>query len=56
MIKDVRQALERKRYTAEEIELLLNSFTELLGKLRKEALWRRLAYRCAIHRRLHGRS
>ena len=56
MIKDVRRALERKGYTADEIELLLSSFTELLGKLKKDALWKRLAYRCAIHRRLHRRG
>ena len=36
MIKDVRRALKRKGYTADEIELLLTSFTELLDKLRKE--------------------
>jgi SOS response regulatory protein OraA/RecX len=37
MIKKIRQALARKGYTADEIELLLKSFTELLDKLRKEA-------------------
>ena len=37
MIKNMRQALERKGYTAHEIELLLSSFTELLDKLRNEA-------------------
>jgi hypothetical protein len=37
MIKDMRRALEKKGYTVDEIELLLNSFAELLGKLRKEA-------------------
>ena len=36
MIKKIRQALDRKGYTADEIELLLESFTELLDKLRKE--------------------
>jgi hypothetical protein len=56
MIKEVRLALERKGYTADEINLLLKSFTELLDKLTKEAIWRRLAYRCAVHRRIHRRS
>jgi hypothetical protein len=37
MIKKLRQALNRKGYTVDEIELLLKSFTELLDKLRKEA-------------------
>ena len=37
MIKKLRQALNRKGYTADEIERLLKSFTELLDKLRKEA-------------------
>jgi hypothetical protein len=37
MIKKIRQALDRRGYTADEIELLLKSFTELLDKLRKEA-------------------
>ena len=37
MIKKLRQALNRKGYTADEIELLLQSFTELVDKLRKEA-------------------
>jgi hypothetical protein len=37
MIKKIREALDRKGYTADEIELLLKSFTELLDKLRKEA-------------------
>jgi hypothetical protein len=37
MIKKMRQALDRKGYTADEVDLLLNSFTELLGKLRNEA-------------------
>jgi hypothetical protein len=52
MITEVRQALRKKGYTADEIELLLNSLTELRDKLRNEALWKRLAYRCRIHRRL----
>jgi hypothetical protein len=56
MIKDKRQALKKKGYTADEIELLLNSLTELLDKLRMEALWKRLAYRCAVHRRIRCRS
>jgi hypothetical protein len=37
MIKKIHQALDRKGYTADEIELLLKSFTELLDELRKEA-------------------
>jgi hypothetical protein len=37
MINEIRQALKKKGYTVDEIELLLNSFAELLGKLRKEA-------------------
>jgi len=37
MIKDVRQTLERKGYTADEINMLLKSFTELLDALMKEA-------------------
>jgi SOS response regulatory protein OraA/RecX len=37
MLKKIRQALVRKGYTADEIELLLKSFTELLDKLRKKA-------------------
>jgi len=37
MIKEMRQALKRKGYTAEETELLLKSLTELLDKLRQEA-------------------
>jgi hypothetical protein len=37
MIKEIRQALEKKGYTVDEIELLVKSFTELLGNLRKEA-------------------
>jgi hypothetical protein len=36
MIKKMRRALETKGYTADEIELLLKSLTELLDKLRKE--------------------
>jgi hypothetical protein len=56
MIKDVRRALEKRGYTADEIEVLLKSFTELLGKLRTQALWKLLAYRCTIHRRLHRRG
>jgi hypothetical protein len=56
MIKDVRRALETKGYTADEIELLLKSFTELHDKLRNEALWNRFAYRCTIHRRIRRRS
>jgi hypothetical protein len=37
MIKEMRQALKRKGYTAEETKLLLKSLTGLLDKLRKEA-------------------
>jgi hypothetical protein len=37
MIKEIRQALEKKGYTVDEIELLVKSFNELLGNLRKEA-------------------
>jgi len=37
MTKKLRQALDRKGYTADEIELLLSSFTDLRDKLRKEA-------------------
>jgi hypothetical protein len=51
MINKVRLALERKGYTVGEIDLLLKSFTQLLDKLTKEAVWKRFAYRCAIHRR-----
>jgi len=35
-MKEIRQALKKKGYTVDEIELLLKSYTELLGKLRKE--------------------
>ena len=56
MIEDVRRTLERKGYTADEINMLLKSFTELLDKLTKEAIWKRLAYRCAVHRRIHRRT
>jgi len=45
MIKDVRQTLEMKGYTADEIDVLLKSFTELLDTLRKEATRRRFASR-----------
>jgi hypothetical protein len=38
MIMKMRQALGKKGYTADEIELLLKSFTELFDRLRKEAL------------------
>jgi len=34
MIKDVRQTLEMKGYTADEIDVLLKSFTELLVRRR----------------------
>jgi hypothetical protein len=37
MIKKMRQALEKRGYTAEETALLLKALTELLDKLRKEA-------------------
>jgi hypothetical protein len=37
MAKKTRQALAKKGYTADEIELLLKSFTELRDKLRTEA-------------------
>jgi hypothetical protein len=37
MIKEMRQALKRKGYTAEATKLLLKSLTGLLDKLRKEA-------------------
>jgi hypothetical protein len=37
MTKKLRQALDGKGYTADEIEMLLNSFTDLRDKLRKEA-------------------
>jgi len=45
MIKDVRQTLERKGYTSDEIDVLRKSFTELLDTLRKEATWKRSASR-----------
>jgi len=38
MTKDVRQSLKRKGYTADAIEMLLDSLTELLDKIRIEAL------------------
>jgi len=38
MAKKIRQALDRKGYTPDEIELLLKSLTELLDKLRKESV------------------
>jgi hypothetical protein len=56
MTKDTRQSLEGKGYTADEIELLLKSFIELLDNLKKEASWNRFAYRCTIHRRIRGRT
>jgi hypothetical protein len=37
MAKEMHRVLKRKGYTADEIELLLKSFTELLDKLRKKA-------------------
>jgi hypothetical protein len=37
MIKKIRQALDRKGYTADETELLLKALSELLDNLRKEA-------------------
>jgi hypothetical protein len=37
MIKKIRQVLAGEGYTADKIELLLKSFTELLDKLRKKA-------------------
>jgi len=37
MINEIRQALKKKGYTVDEIEFLLKSYTELLGRLRKEA-------------------
>ena len=37
MFKKMRQALKKKGYTVDEIELLVRSLTELLDKLRKEA-------------------
>jgi hypothetical protein len=56
MTKEMHRALQRKGYTADEIELLLESFTELLDKLRREATWNRFAYRCTIRRRIRHRS
>ena len=55
-ITEVRQTLETKGYTADEINLLLKSFTDLLDKLTKEAAWKRFAYRGHIHRRFHHGS
>jgi hypothetical protein len=40
MIKKLRQALNRKGYTADEIERLLKSFTELLDNQEGSALHR----------------
>jgi hypothetical protein len=35
MIKEIRQTLEKMGYTADEIEPLLKSFTEIVDKLSK---------------------